>query len=1334
MEEEIARLSYSTRQGIDVPSEYVIRNRGTGEFSSLTAVVADRSLNRLSLANQISTLFLEYTQRDVYDVVSLFPLFALWFRARAVTDREREEAFDAIRALGALASAGATEEMTWSHYAVITEQYTEVSSRQARVRRDRERLATLLAERELDRVRPSDYLLPLVHDLDVTKATSTFLAADRPTSKELFERVQLDYLMPFAAIFFPADDGSVDARYRFHAASAEEDMASWKDALTDKDRKGSRDPLGNKELGTVVFLVRYQKVLNAEQERQAIAEGGDETRGNGEEDDLEQKEVDEEREAEDDAEEEEATSVPTFSSRKKVVQQSQLYARLTYLPLESRYALEYPNEIREERSRRTLEQYCYAKLSLASNTTARLTAVKGVFSVFEVVIVPELLLHLINTDPRIYPLLYIIELQFSTAEKQRLSLHYLGSDGSEATITLTRPTAAKKTDLFRKGGRLVGYNGDWYFQVKISKATDRETTNKVKALLVKVFSVYLDAQASLIETYAAIFPDEPRLDPPKLVVRRETLKAFERSKMRDPMTFRGQGRSTQTTSQVDGFATWRELHPTAEDLVPARLEETMRVKAEAERRMAEALSSVDVHGAKREILLYRGIFYISQFAEKPYLGFKETASTKGTRVPSCYAKRQNGYVRRPVELYPGAFEITSTTKPRSKREQEGLNPATVKPITTLKILVPDSIGVLTSAIATLLSRYNARTESGVGHDKHYLRLGVPFSADALVHCACRALEIREYLMLDREQKARYARRVRTAELVRYVSCGRQELYDHSVEEILDELRGTAWLDPRRYYRLVEEWMRAKADELAMGGSGRAKRLYRIFMLERTEDHGLNVIVPRHQSMHIRDYAEQSVCVLLFLHRGQECNNASHDQVELIVSRTKQARAKEVAYTFDSPVLGRKLRSMMRENVLVRRLEMVEGVEGPSCSVVSYPHDVVAASALFSPLEVTGQQLDSYGKLRLLELVSREDGQTVVVSTGPLAPLCVPERSLLGVRNDYKRALAVLGRLRLLSRGRSPGGSGMYASVERGEVRALHLYVGALVDVVTCLVEPVAYGVPRGVEVVGEDVEVVRGIPYYDPRSASELGKLQRLKRALSRILEHVETTWVSSGTRPSGEEHVSRVCRVEEDAFTRDQQPVVRGVALLDSDRMRAWMVRYVDEFVSRGRRLPPSLNLPPPYEPVGRRVLQVPNSALLQELSEYISYTSNELQERFDLAVLTYSAQPYFFLHEGSIRCLQMVHSNQREVALACAYNWAVYKVNTGYRTMASAEVVESGTRPGTLTLGSTTLETVVSDVVNLGEPLTVVRFEEMPYGMTVEAGGQRTVLWGAVLGMGRA
>ena len=411
----------------------------------------------------------------------------------------------------------------------------------------------------------------------------------------------------------------IDTRYRAYTPVAENDLTYWIDAVKDKvdPARETADKDTNVE---VLVLIMYNKILMSL--RQDVAKPSE----NIDEEDIEDEDAKEEKQ---DDEEEEIRDVAV--ERRPLEERQRAFTILNYS--NGKYELKIPDDV-GIRQREPLETFLFKYLRL-SNPKVDLVSIKGSFAIKDIAIIPELFLHLISTDQRLYPILYINELQKAYPEKDRVTLHYESSPGKSVTLSFSKLHYAKLTDVFRKNGKIIGYNGDRYFYVKLSKATDYVTAEEARDTVLRAFQIYLDNEERLIDLYAEVFPDIPRFKPPKIkTTKKKVLTAFEEAKLIAPNVFRGQGRALQRKNQVQIVTTDRLLNPTEDDF-EIDPEGTKRRKLEAENDLKEALERRN-SGIDFDVLLFKGVYYKSLDPQKPHVGFKESNSTKDKRVPSCY--------------------------------------------------------------------------------------------------------------------------------------------------------------------------------------------------------------------------------------------------------------------------------------------------------------------------------------------------------------------------------------------------------------------------------------------------------------------------------------------------------------------------------------------------------------------------------------------------------------------------------------------------------------------------------------------------------------------------
>jgi hypothetical protein len=891
----------------------------------------------------------------------------------------------------------------------------------------------------------------------------------------------------------------------------------------------------------------------------------------------------------------------------------------TFTYKESTKAIELEIPVSRHTDRMQLEKNILKHFNVVTDTSV-LVQVKGSFVVMNLEYSKELLLYLLDTDPRFTPLFYLNEFSRPFPQKTRFTLVYnAGTLGEVGMISFGPSTYTKVSDIFFKDGAIKKSIDVPYVRIGFSRASSIQAAHSARDSFAKLLTIYNETEEKNSEVFEMLFNTSLlRYTHTKIKKAKTKLQTLQTLQLNAPNTFMRQGRAYQGPSQVT-VVTTVELAST----IPAEKE-----KLEAAKK--EKIRLRDVQGQpvyiKRQILLYEGVYYTSPIADRPYLGIKNTKSTRGIPVPHCYADPK-------IKINPD----TCQPEPLSVEPTQVGGGTSSKPLVTLKILVPNAYGFLPSALTAFFKHFGADIDAKDG----FLRVGVPYtlnglfkpSPNGILHAVCKAAEMVEYTIAP--DKEAFVNDIRHNILPQFAVAARQELYDLNTKEIISALKSDTWLDPLKYYRIVEEWLREKL-----------RTTIRLFFFGFPEGSlEPSILMPRHSLFHARSYLETVSVMCFFVNNGSESDNAIYPQLEPVVAATKEKGRKLTFSIFNKEnggsVLITRLQSNLLEALSVNRVSLDHGPSGVAThSVIHNPQDVPGIADSLKGFKIISQQIDAHGKARAFML---ENG--VVVTTPPMAPTRVEEVfHIHGRRRTIQQALAIVKKLEARP----------YISVSDGMAVGVYWYKGRTIDPFLILVEHVPYSVKFGEQT---DLPVPFG------RGTSVLDKLQRLKEAVPRILAVVERE--AFDTKDSGANVVGRVCTVIEGyEYLDPKAPITEdGLYVLDSERLRAYLIRYVDEYLAKERQIPASL-ISRPNVPVGNDVVTIPSeNAFNSWLSSLTTSERNIVHKGLNVDVI--NDQPYVIENLGTLYMLQRVRDDDVNRAITCGYNWLRYKVNTGIGTI---------------------------------------------------------------------
>ncbi|CAH6418655.1 Divergent VETF early transcription factor large subunit [uncultured virus] len=361
-------------------------------------------------------------------------------------------------------------------------------------------------------------------------------------------------------------------------------------------------------------------------------------------------------------------------------------------------------------------------------------------------------------------------------------------------------------------------------------------------------------------------------------------------------------------------------------------------------------------------------------------------------------------------------------------------------MTTLKILQPGRAASIPKLLVDLLRSATAKPDSNEEED--FIRMGVPSSTSSLIHCVSLARQDKEYMTLaTNEEKEKYVQ-YRRQQMAGYLAplLFKQELYDMSQDDIKQRLADPkVFLDPYLFYRGVEEFFQVNIFVFNPNGP-----LHPITGIHDPASTGPVVEIPRCKICHIRVPRNERLSVLILKHWGAETNPLNYPQCELIISRGRIAVSKELivketvagddalplpeleesdvapvlavvggggygsapgvsskaTYIFDpttSEILSTVVNASFHSYVWsFPRKAATDRTDKPASTlqIRDDPYSRIDWSTVFGEYKVVSQQVDGYGKLRVIgvsvPIQDQKENMIVSVCVPPSQPLNVPE--------------------------------------------------------------------------------------------------------------------------------------------------------------------------------------------------------------------------------------------------------------------------------------------------------------------------------------------------------
>lgn len=300
---------------------------------------------------------------------------------------------------------------------------------------------------------------------------------------------------------------------------------------------------------------------------------------------------------------------------------------------------------------------------------------------------------------------------------------------------------------------------------------------------------------------------------------------------------------------------------------------------------------------------------------------------------------------------------------RTKKVEEKTTTKETHKIKTDKILSAGRYGYLPKSISDLLSKYSEEAVDLV-------RMGVPLSVNSLLHCVSMGVQDPAYMNLQtNDQREMYVRNIRNIIVTQTIpNLLKQEMYDFSDEEIIDQLRDPEnFLDPNLFYRAVEQSYNVN--------------IYTFSPPEKEDPASLGSFeIPRYKLFHARSPRPEKRAILVFRTMGAESDSLDYPQCELIVDRD-EANNRNI-YNF-----GPNMNNLLQNALSTLNRTITWELTGET----NKPKQIIARENIYSRENYyyllnklpTRQIVDGYGKTQAFIFPAGDHEITVIIpSTQP----------------------------------------------------------------------------------------------------------------------------------------------------------------------------------------------------------------------------------------------------------------------------------------------------------------------------------------------------------------
>jgi hypothetical protein len=529
--------------------------------------------------------------------------------------------------------------------------------------------------------------------------------------------------------------------------------------------------------------------------------------------------------------------------------------------------------------------------------------------------------ELVMNDPIFSRLISIDDSDKATKMKAGIYIHFEHPLTGYITATLTEKKMIKgdptmksvDPDFFEPNGPFI--------RVKISKADNTKSVELFKEILGKLFILYDEKKDDIIQYYKNYIPSFGDVSQPI----QEVVKELKHSDV-----------------APDLFVTLytRNCKP---DRMPSIISEEQAIEANAEGKNIMKFPR-DIPNDKDAFKFPKDgegqNYYICNNPGYKYVGLKNNKLKNADIYP---------YV-------PCCFKLDQTNKPKYMNYYEGKELITEEKkqhniIRTDKILKYDQFGTLPPNLENLFTIIFPDPKF------EYVRKGVHDNKNTFINVIMEALN-EETKILDVNDKKELdnlltKERNYLADKKTVPLC-RQELYDHTVEEIISMIKDeNEYFDPKLYIHLLEDRFDCN-----------------IFLFTRKMLEG-EMILPRHTQSYYKNINKKR-CIYVYEHMGSESDHATYPHCELIVKfNTKKSKGNvQYSFSYKESRNVRNVYSRLRKSYALNNL----------ISETYLP--------LNSLIKIKSQWIDSYGKTRRLNILYENELISLIIS--PIQPIKVKE--------------------------------------------------------------------------------------------------------------------------------------------------------------------------------------------------------------------------------------------------------------------------------------------------------------------------------------------------------
>lgn len=343
----------------------------------------------------------------------------------------------------------------------------------------------------------------------------------------------------------------------------------------------------------------------------------------------------------------------------------------------------------------------------------------------------------------------------------------------------------------------------------------------------------------------------------------------------------------------------------------------------------------------------------------PYIGVRKNTSLsnadKYEYLPCCFKKDQMG----PDKSSPYNVYYRGVDNRKTKEKTNYI-------VKGEKKLEPGQNGEMSPLFEKLINIKGANLGTR--------RLGISKKNDSFISCVLAAVDQFFLKSRDRDKIVLDTRR----KMFEYINCMRQELYhltDTEIRKILID-DNDSYIDPGLFYRSLEE-------------------IYDVNIYIFNISNEL-IEIPNCWRFHVRYFKQRSKTILIYKNYGNDIGKIPN--CELIISHPKD-NPQYIGYHFDNNI------NKILHKFVVDKNSTITWLSEEIGDISGYNNLFKTNYSRMNDVKLLAQYIDSYGKVRLLEINVRGDIFTIMIHPGQ--PLNLPLIKEIK-RIDYQKAITIFG--------------------------------------------------------------------------------------------------------------------------------------------------------------------------------------------------------------------------------------------------------------------------------------------------------------------------------------